>query len=95
MNQKSEPASVSAEQVAKNIRRPTQRHLFADDKIRIVLEGSRGEARITAFGRREVGVQYLCCLRLGELLEADKKRLAATTTPPTGERWRRGSVCRF
>jgi transposase len=34
-----------AEQVVKDIRRQTRRHFSAEDKIRIVLEGLRGEAR--------------------------------------------------
>jgi len=35
-----------AEQVIKDIRRATRRHFSAEDKIRIVLEGLRGEESI-------------------------------------------------
>ena len=35
---------ASAERVVKDIRRATRRHFSAEDKIRIVLEGLRGEA---------------------------------------------------
>ena len=34
---------ASAERVVKDIRRATRRHFSAEDKIRIVLEGLRGE----------------------------------------------------
>ena len=37
------PAKSPAEQVVKDIRRQTRRHFSAEDKIRIVLEGLRGE----------------------------------------------------
>ena len=43
MRQTSGPAKEPAEQVVKNIRRATQRHFSAEDKIRIVLDGLRGE----------------------------------------------------
>ena len=43
MRRKSEPDKAPAEQVIKDIRRATRRHFSAEDKIRIVLEGIRGE----------------------------------------------------
>jgi hypothetical protein len=43
MRRKSEPDKAPAEQVIKDIRRATRRHFSAEDKIRIVLEGLRGE----------------------------------------------------
>ena len=43
MRQKSVPVREPATQVLKNIRRATRRHFSAEDKIRIVLEGLRGE----------------------------------------------------
>jgi hypothetical protein len=45
MRQKSLPEKEPATQVVKNIRRATRRHFSAEDKIRIVLEGLRGEGR--------------------------------------------------
>ena len=39
------PAKKPAEQVVKDIRRATRRHFSAEDKIRIVLDGLRGEMR--------------------------------------------------
>jgi hypothetical protein len=44
--QKSEPVKESAEKVVKDIRRATRRHFSAEDKIRIVVEGLRGEESI-------------------------------------------------
>jgi transposase len=42
-----------AEQVMRDIRRATRKHHSAEDKIRIVLEGLRGEDSIAALCRRE------------------------------------------
>ena len=53
MRQKSGPVKEPAAQVLKSIRRATRRHFSAEDKIRIVLEGLRGEASIAELCRRE------------------------------------------
>ena len=53
MKQKSGPAKAPAEQVLKDIRRQTRRHYSAEEKIRIVLEGLRGEENISELCRRE------------------------------------------
>ena len=53
MRQKSGPVKEPATQVLKNIRRATRRHFWAEDKIRIVLEGLRGEDSIAELCRRE------------------------------------------
>ena len=52
MRQKSVPVREPATQVLKNIRRATRRHFSAEDKIRIVLEGLRGEESIAELCRR-------------------------------------------
>ncbi len=44
---------VSAEQVVRDIRRETHRKYSAEEKIRIVLEGLRGEDSIAELCRRE------------------------------------------
>lgn len=49
MKQKSGPDKVPAEQVLKDIRRQTRRQYSAEEKIRIVLEGLRGEAMCGRF----------------------------------------------
>jgi transposase len=79
MRQKSGPARESAKQVVKDIRRATRRHFSAEDKIRIVLEGLRGEDSIAELCRREGIVQNLYYRWSKEFLEAGKKRLAGDT----------------
>ena len=53
MKRKSGPDKAPAEQVLKDIRRQTRRHYSAEEKIRIVLEGLRGEENISELCRRE------------------------------------------
>src|SRR5438128_12104371 len=79
MRQKSVPEKEPATQVVKNIRRATRRHFSAEDKIRIVLEGLRGEDSIAELCRREgiTSSQYYGWSK--EFLEAGKKRLAGDT----------------
>ena len=79
MRRKSVPAKVPAEQVVKDIRRATRRHFSAEDKIRIVLEGLRGENSVAELCRREGIVQNLYYRWSKEFLEAGKKRLAGDT----------------
>ena len=43
----------SAEKTVRDIRRATRRHYSAEEKIRIVLEGLRGEDSIAQLCRRE------------------------------------------
>ena len=59
MRQKSGPGKQPAEDAIKAIRRATRRHFSAEDKIRIVLEGLRGEDSIAELCRREGIVQNL------------------------------------
>jgi transposase len=79
MRQKSIAVRDSAERVVKDIRRATRRHFTAEDKIRIVLEGLRGEDSIAELCRREGIVQNLYYRWSKEFLEAGKKRLAGDT----------------
>src|SRR5512136_2010625 len=79
MRQKSVPTKEPAEQVIKGIRRATRRHFSAEDKIRIVLEGLRGEDSISELCRREGIVQNLYYRWSKDFLEAGKKRLAGDT----------------
>ena len=53
MRQRSETPKVSSEQIVKDIRRATRKHYSAEDKIRIVLDGLRGEYSIAELCRRE------------------------------------------
>ena len=79
MGQQSEPVKEPAEQVIKEIRRATRRQFSAEEKIRIVLSGSRGEDSIAELCRREGIVQNLYYRWSKEFLEAGKKRLAGDT----------------
>jgi len=79
MGQKSVPVKEPAEQVVKAIRRATRRQFSAEEKIRIVLSGLRGEDSIAELCRREGIVQNLYYRWSKEFLEAGKKRLAGDT----------------
>ena len=69
----------SAEKTVRDIRRRTRRHYSAEDKIRIVLEGLRGEDSIAELCRKE-GINSNVYYRWSkEFLEAGKKRLAGDT----------------
>src|SRR6476646_8970765 len=87
MRQKSVPEKEPATQVVKNIRRATRRHFSAEDKIRIVLEGLRGEDSIAELCRKEGIAQSLYYTWSKEFMEAGKRRLAGDTAraATTGE----------
>ncbi len=79
MRQKSRTGKAPAEQVIKDIRRATRKQYSAEEKIRIVLEGLRGEESIAALCRREGIAESLYYTWSKEFLEAGKKRLAGDT----------------
>ena len=79
MGQTSRPVKEPAEQVVKGIRRATRRQFSAEEKIRIVLSGLRGEDSIAELCRREGIVQNLYYRWSKDFLEAGKKRLAGDT----------------
>jgi len=79
MRRKSGTQKEPAEKVIKDIRRVTRRRLCAEEKIRIVLEGLRGEESIAALCRREGIAESLYYNWSKEFLEAGKKRLAGDT----------------
>ena len=74
MKQKSGPDKAPAEQVLKNIRRQTRRQYSAEEKIRIVLEGLRGEESISELCRREGIAASMYYGWSKEFLEAGKRR---------------------
>ncbi len=79
MRQKSGTRGSSSERIVRNIRRATRKQYSAEEKIRIVLDGLRGEASIAELCRREgiaVSLYYSWCK---EFLEAGKRRLAGDT----------------
>src|SRR2546421_12966959 len=79
MRQHSNLAKDTAEKVVKDIRRATRRQYSAEEKIRIVLEGLRGEDSIAELCRREGIAQNLYYRWSKDFLEAGKKRLAGDT----------------
>ena len=79
MRQHSNSAKDPAEKVVKDIRRATRKQYLAEEKIRIVLEGLRGEDSIAELCRREGIAQNLYYRWSKDFLEAGKKRLAGDT----------------
>ena len=79
MRQHSNLEKDTAEKVVKDIRRATRKQYSAEEKIRIVLEGLRGEDSIAELCRREGIAQNLYYRWSKDFLEAGKKRLAGDT----------------
>jgi transposase len=79
MRQKSMSKKDPAEKVVRDIRRKTRRRHSTEEKIRIVLDGLRGEESIAALCRREGIAEGLYYSWSKEFLEAGKKRLAGDT----------------
>ena len=72
-------AKEPAEQVVRNIRRRTRKQYSAEEKIRIVLSGLRGEDSIAELCRREGIAESLYYSWSKEFLEAGRKRLSGDT----------------
>ena len=79
MRQKPGIKQSHGEKVVKDIRRATRKQYSAEEKIRIVLDGLKGEDSIAELCRREGIAQSLYCSWSKEFLEAGKKRLAGDT----------------
>src|ERR671916_3403906 len=79
MRQKPRPAKEPAEVVVKEIRRATRKQYSAEEKIRIVLDGLRGEHSIAELCRREGISESLYYTWSKEFLEAGKRRLSGDT----------------
>jgi transposase len=80
MRAKSSSHKAPAERVVKDIRRAARKQYSAEDKIRIVLDGLRGEDSIAELCRREGIAQSLYYVWSKEFLEAGKRRLAGDTS---------------
>ena len=72
-------SKASAERVVKDIRRATRKQYSAEEKIRIVLEGLRGEDSIAELCRREGIAQGVYYKWSKDFMEAGKRRLAGDT----------------
>src|SRR5215208_7940759 len=79
MKQTSGPAKPLAAAALKDLRRATRRQFSAEEKIRIVLEGLRGEDSIAELCRREGITSSMYYGWSKDFLEAGKKRLAGDT----------------
>ena len=79
MRQRDDRTPESAEKTVRDIRRAARRQFSAEEKIRIVLEGLRGEDSIAELCRKEGIAQNLYYRWSKEFLEAGKKRLAGDT----------------
>jgi transposase len=79
MRQKPGSTKEPAETVVKEIRRANRKHYSAEEKIRIVLEGLRGEDSIAELCRRERIPPNVYYRWSKDFLEAGKKRLAGDT----------------
>lgn len=66
--------------MVKDIRRATRRHFSAEDKIRIVLDGLRGEDSIAELCREEGIAESLYYIWSKKFMEAGKRRLAGDTS---------------
>ncbi len=86
MRQASKRIPESAEKTVRDIRRATRRHHSAEEKIRIVLEGLRGEDSIAELCRKERINQNLYYRWSKEFLEAE---------PPAQKKRSRGWGGRF
>ena len=73
-----------ADKLVRDIRRATRRKFSSEEKIRIVLEGLRGEETIAELCRKEGIAQNLYYRWSKDFLEAVKKRLAGNTTREAG-----------
>jgi transposase len=69
----------SAEAAVRDIRRRTRRKFSPEEKIRIVLEGLRGEQAVAELCRKEGIAANLYYRWSKDFLEAGKKRLAGDT----------------
>jgi len=76
MSRKNKPSSEAA---VRDIRRRTRRKFSAEEKIRIVLDGLRGEMSVAELCRREGIAANLYYRWSKDFLEAGKKRLNGDT----------------
>jgi transposase-like protein len=81
MSQKPGMQRAAAEKVVKEIRRSTRKQHSAEEKIRIVLAGLRGEDSIAEHCRRE-GIAQRACTTAGRRSSSRRASGAWRATPP-------------
>ena len=79
MKSKQKNSKVPAERVVKDIRRARRKPYSAEEKIRIVLEGLRGDDSLAELCRREGIAQGVYYKWSKEFMEAGKRFLAGDT----------------
>jgi len=79
MKMRTKPTNSKATKIVKDIRRANRKLYSAEEKIRIVLEGLRGETTIAELCRQEGIAQSMYYKWSKEFLEAGKQRLAGDT----------------
>jgi transposase len=79
MRSKADTHSEEAEKAVRDIRRATRRQYSAEEKVRMVIAGLRGEDSIAELCRKEGINQNLYYRWSKDFLEAGKKRLAGDT----------------
>ena len=79
MRQATETRTSPGEKIVKDIKRATRKHYSSEEKIRIVLDGLRGEDSIAELYRRE-GISHGIYYKWSkDFMEAGKRRLASDT----------------
>ena len=79
MRPKSSNPETPSERLVRDIRRATRKQYSAEEKIRVVLDGLRGEITIAELCRREGIAESLYYSWSKEFLEAGRRRLASDT----------------
>jgi transposase len=79
MNKTSGTSKDAADRLVRGIKRKTRKHYSAEEKIRVVLAGLRGEESTSALCRREGIAESLYYSWSKEFLEAGKQRLVGDT----------------
>jgi transposase len=76
---RAEASSDETRQFVRRVRRVTRRKFTPEEKVRIVLEGFRGEVRVSELCRREGIRPNVYYAWLKDFMEAGKTRLRADT----------------
>ena len=79
MRQTTGTRKSAGEKIVKDIKRATRKHYSSEEKIRIVLDGLRGEDSIAELCRREGISQGIYYKWSKDFMEAGKRRLAGDT----------------
>ena len=79
MRQATETRTSPGEKIVKDIKRATRKHYSSEEKIRIVLDGLRGEDSIAELCRREGISQGIYYKWSKDFMEVGKRQLAGDT----------------